>query len=85
MHGPGSVVRFAPNSGISIGRLGFFYAVALSHAAARFANRQSHAKRVTAPTKYPRRIAFVDDLPKTPTGKIRRRRRDREFGEGGER
>ncbi len=45
---------------------------------------QDHAKRVTAPYKYPRRIAFVDDLPKTVTGKIRRRvLRDREYaGEG---
>jgi acyl-coenzyme A synthetase/AMP-(fatty) acid ligase len=42
---------------------------------------QAHAKRVTAPYKYPRRIAFVDDLPKTVSGKLRRRLlRDREFG-----
>lgn len=42
---------------------------------------QDHAKRVTAPYKYPRRIAFVDALPKTPTGKVRRRLlREREFG-----
>ena len=34
---------------------------------------QEHVKRVTAPYKYPRRIEFVDSLPKTPTGKIRRR------------
>ncbi len=45
---------------------------------------QAHAKRVTAPYKYPRRIAFVDSLPKTPTGKIRRRvLRDRERAERG--
>jgi len=44
---------------------------------------QDFAKRETAPYKYPRRIEFVDDLPKTPTGKIRRRvLRDREFGGG---
>lgn len=45
---------------------------------------RDHAKRVTAPYKYPRRIAFIDDLPKTVTGKIRRRvLRDREYtGEG---
>jgi len=44
---------------------------------------QNHAKRVTAPYKYPRKIEFVADLPKTPTGKIRRRElRDREFGRG---
>ena len=33
---------------------------------------QDHAKRVTAPYKYPRQIAFADDLPKTVSGKIRR-------------
>ncbi len=42
---------------------------------------QAHCKKVTGPYKYPRRIAFVEDLPKTPTGKIRRRLlRDQEFG-----
>jgi acyl-coenzyme A synthetase/AMP-(fatty) acid ligase len=34
---------------------------------------QDFAKRITAPYKYPRRIEFVDELPKTITGKIRRR------------
>ncbi|OXT02925.1 acyl-CoA synthetase [Notoacmeibacter marinus] len=34
---------------------------------------QDFAKALTAPYKYPRRIAFIDELPKTPTGKIRRR------------
>jgi len=33
---------------------------------------QDHVKRVTAPYKYPREIEFVDDLPKTASGKIRR-------------
>jgi acetyl-CoA synthetase/medium-chain acyl-CoA synthetase len=33
---------------------------------------QAHCKRVTAPYKYPRAIAFVDELPKTRSGKIRR-------------
>jgi 2-aminobenzoate-CoA ligase len=33
---------------------------------------QNHAKQVIAPYKYPREIAFVEQLPKTPTGKIRR-------------
>jgi acetyl-CoA synthetase len=33
---------------------------------------QEHVKRVTAPFKYPREIEFVDDLPKTVSGKIRR-------------
>ncbi|SIT34939.1 Acetyl-CoA synthetase family protein [Paraburkholderia piptadeniae] len=42
---------------------------------------QDHVKRTTAPYKYPRRIEFVDDLPKTSTGKLLRRLlRDREFG-----
>ena len=33
---------------------------------------QEHVKRVTAPYKYPREIEFVDGLPKTVSGKIRR-------------
>lgn len=33
---------------------------------------QSHVKHVTAPYKYPRIIEFVDALPKTISGKIRR-------------
>jgi acetyl-CoA synthetase/medium-chain acyl-CoA synthetase len=33
---------------------------------------QDHVKRVTAPYKYPRQIEFVDALPKTVSGKIRR-------------
>jgi len=33
---------------------------------------QEHCKRVTAPYKYPRAIEFVDELPKTRSGKIRR-------------
>ena len=33
---------------------------------------QDHVKSVTAPYKYPRRIEFVDALPKTISGKIRR-------------
>lgn len=33
---------------------------------------QSHVKRVTAPYKYPRVIEFVEELPKTISGKIRR-------------
>jgi acetyl-CoA synthetase len=32
---------------------------------------QNHVKRVTAPYKYPRVIEFVDELPKTISGKIR--------------
>jgi acetyl-CoA synthetase len=34
---------------------------------------QNHVKRVTAPYKYPRAIEFVLELPKTISGKIRRR------------
>ena len=33
---------------------------------------QEHVKRVTAPYKYPREIEFVETLPKTISGKIRR-------------
>ena len=33
---------------------------------------QDHVKNVTAPYKYPRVIEFVDELPKTISGKIRR-------------
>ena len=33
---------------------------------------QQHVKHVTAPYKYPRIIEFVDELPKTISGKIRR-------------
>jgi medium-chain acyl-CoA synthetase len=42
---------------------------------------QDHVKRVTAPYKYPREVEFVDALPKTVSGKIRRvelRARERE-------
>jgi len=33
---------------------------------------QDHVKRTTAPYKYPRAIEFIDALPKTVSGKIRR-------------
>lgn len=33
---------------------------------------QNHVKQTTAPYKYPRQIEFVDELPKTISGKIRR-------------
>jgi acyl-coenzyme A synthetase/AMP-(fatty) acid ligase len=42
---------------------------------------KEHCKHVTAPYKYPREIEFVDELPKTRSGKIRRvelRRREEE-------
>ena len=33
---------------------------------------QAHVKHETAPYKYPRIIEYVDELPKTISGKIRR-------------
>lgn len=33
---------------------------------------KNHVKRITAPYKYPRKIEFIDALPKTVSGKIRR-------------
>jgi acetyl-CoA synthetase len=33
---------------------------------------QNHVKRVTAPYKYPRIVEFVEELPKTTSGKIQR-------------
>jgi acetyl-CoA synthetase len=33
---------------------------------------QKHCREVTAPYKYPREVEFVDELPKTSSGKIRR-------------
>ncbi len=33
---------------------------------------QNHVKKITAPYKYPRRIEFISELPKTTSGKIRR-------------
>ena len=33
---------------------------------------QDHVKATTAPYKYPRRIDFAPELPKTPSGKVRR-------------
>ncbi len=42
---------------------------------------QNHVKKVTAPYKYPRKIDFVETLPKTVSGKIRRiELRDAEWG-----
>ena len=41
---------------------------------------QNHVKKTTAPYKYPRAVEFVDDLPKTISGKVRRvELRDREM------
>jgi acetyl-CoA synthetase len=36
------------------------------------AELQQHTRELTAPYKYPREIHFVDELPKTVSGKIRR-------------
>lgn len=33
---------------------------------------QAHCKKVTAPYKYPRQVEFIDELPKTISGKVRR-------------
>jgi acyl-coenzyme A synthetase/AMP-(fatty) acid ligase len=42
---------------------------------------QDHVKAVTAPYKYPRKVQFVTELPKTVSGKIRRiDLRNREWG-----
>ena len=42
---------------------------------------QAHVKRTTAPYKYPRKIDFVEALPKTVSGKIRRiELREKEWG-----
>jgi acetyl-CoA synthetase len=45
---------------------------------------QDYCKRMSAPYKYPRIIEFVEELPKTISGKIRRsaiRKQDEEEGE----
>eukprot|EP00079_Xenopus_tropicalis_P008693 XP_002932029.2 PREDICTED: acyl-coenzyme A synthetase ACSM3, mitochondrial [Xenopus tropicalis] len=42
---------------------------------------QEHVRNITAPYKYPRKIEFVQQLPKTVSGKIRRNElRNREWG-----
>ncbi len=42
---------------------------------------QQYVKRVAAPYKYPREIEFVEELPKTISGKTRRKElRIKEFG-----
>ncbi|XP_068952166.1 acyl-coenzyme A synthetase ACSM3, mitochondrial [Petaurus breviceps papuanus] len=42
---------------------------------------QEHAKRTTAPYKYPRKVEFVHELPKTISGKIKRNElRKKEWG-----
>ena len=51
-----------------------FVALAPGHAprGALVQELQQHTRELTAPYKYPRRIAFVVDLPKTVSGKIQR-------------
>ena len=49
------------------------------------AQLQEHVKKELAPYKYPRRIEFVERLPRTETGKIRRvdlRRQEAERARG---
>ena len=46
---------------------------------------QEHVKRVTAPYKYPRKIDFVTELPKTISGKIKRAELKRKEWEGWQR
>lgn len=42
---------------------------------------QEHVKTVTAPYKYPRKVAFISELPKTVSGKIQRSKlRNQEWG-----
>ena len=43
---------------------------------------QDHVKRVTAPYKYPREIHYVEELPKTISGKIRRSELRRQLRDG---
>ncbi|MBM4762568.1 acyl--CoA ligase [Bacillus sp. B15-48] len=46
---------------------------------------QNHVKSMTAPYKYPRKIEFIQELPKTTSGKIRRvelRRKELEVNKG---
>jgi len=41
---------------------------------------QDHVKQQTAPYKYPRRVDFADELPKTASGKVRRALLREEYG-----
>ena len=36
------------------------------------ADLQQHARASTAPYKYPRLVEFIEALPRTPSGKVRR-------------
>ena len=45
---------------------------------------QEHCRNVTAPYKYPRQVEFIEELPKTASGKIRRvelRQREEELAD----
>ena len=42
---------------------------------------QNHVKKLTAPYKYPRIVEFVDELPKTVGGKIKRAEITRKYNE----
>ncbi|XP_007516613.1 acyl-coenzyme A synthetase ACSM2B, mitochondrial-like [Erinaceus europaeus] len=57
----------------------------LSHDKAQLTKElQEHVKSVTAPYKYPRKMEFVSDLPKTVTGKIQRGKlRNKEWEKSG--
>ncbi len=46
------------------------------------AELQTHTRELTAPYKYPREIHFVDELPKTISGKIRRSQLREELAAG---
>ena len=46
--------------------------VVLRRSRSRRASLQDHVKERIAPYKYPRRIEFLDALPRTPTGKVQR-------------
>ena len=59
----GSIVR-----AVVVLRAGFDASDALARAL------QDHVKAQTAPYKYPRRVDFADELPKTASGKVRRAR-----------
>lgn len=61
-----------------------FVVLAAGHAASEtlVAELQDHVKTVTAPYKYPRKVEFVEALPKTVSGKIRRvELRQQEWGQ----
>ena len=63
-----------------------FVVLAQGHAgtAALAEELKRHVKALTAPYKYPREVAFVDELPKNVSGKLLRRvLRDREYAEKG--